>query len=328
MSSIGSGEYTFFNAMVMDSTPFGIEIGGNESTATEIHANVRSTLTEHEPMDPEADGGTTNKISRVTKRKREEYEAEEPSTAKKAILDAGYIFKNDDFEPGFPLTDPFHEARAPDDSRVMVKCVRRGSNETQILKYLKECGGPAHHIIELLDVIPFEGSQLIVLHDLVSLTGLHIRMSLNSSIVSSLQTQFLEGVEYLHEHGVAHMSLNPQDVVIDLKKQKNPPILFITNFDSAVRVKGVDTMCKGSRWVGEWWIAPEVSNEHEYSAILADRWSCGRTFEFFRTHMVVAPLNEELSEEISRKLMDVNPTLRPVLRDCVMLSRRIEFGQV
>ncbi|KAG8796967.1 hypothetical protein FRB91_000516 [Serendipita sp. 411] len=328
MSSIGSGEYTFFDAMVVDSTPFGIEIGGNESTTTKIHANIRSTLTEHEPTDPEADGETTNKRPRVTKRKREEYEAEEPSTAKKAIIDAGYTFEDHVFESGFPHSYPFHDAGAPNGSSVMVKCVRRGSNETKILKYLKECGGPAHHIIELLDVIPFEGSQLIVLHELVPLFVLGIRMSLNSSIVSSLQTQFLEGVEYLHEHGVAHMSLSPGDVVLDLKKQKNPPILFITNFDSAVRVKGVDTMCKSSRVDGEWWIAPEVSNEHEYSAILADRWSCGRTFEFFRTHMVVPPLNEELSEEISRKLMDVNPTLRPVLRDCVTLSRRIELGQV
>ncbi|KAG9052804.1 hypothetical protein FS842_009219, partial [Serendipita sp. 407] len=292
--------------------------------ANGIHANIRTTLTGYERTDHghttnegTADEGAADKRNKGKKRKLGERETDSPSTVERAILDAGYTFDDwDEFESMLPLSDKLHEARAPNGLSVIVKYVRRGSNEVEILKYLKECGGPAHHIIELLDVIQFDGGQMIVVPECIPLPLRELNISLNISIVSSLQTQFLEGVEYMHKHGVAHLDLKPENVVLKLKSQPNLPTLFILDFDCAVWVNGVETMRKGLRGTHSW-TAPEVSNKHEYSPILADRWACGRMLKYIRKDIKVAPEMEELS----CKLMDKNPFLRPALHDVIKLRR-------
>ncbi|KAI0295012.1 kinase-like domain-containing protein [Russula brevipes] len=91
--------------------------------------------------------------------------------------------------------------------------------------------------------------------------------------VLSLSRQFIEGVDFLHQHGVAHCDLKPGNVVV----------LFIIDFDLAEWVEGVKTMMKG--WCGTRpWVAPDLGSKDDpqlYSPILADRWACGRVIHHF-----------------------------------------------
>ncbi|KAI0261726.1 kinase-like domain-containing protein, partial [Gloeopeniophorella convolvens] len=99
-----------------------------------------------------------------------------------------------------------------------------------------------------------------------------------------LRTQFLEGVAFLHENKIAHLDLNPSNVVVkvDGPLSARSLRLLIIDYGLSMFVEGEETLI--DYWCGtRGWIAPEAGTEHgpdvEYSPILADRWACGRMIE-------------------------------------------------
>ncbi|KAH9030029.1 kinase-like domain-containing protein, partial [Lactarius pseudohatsudake] len=94
-----------------------------------------------------------------------------------------------------------------------------------------------------------------------------------------LRYQFLEGVWFLHEHGIAHLNLKPANVLLSYADSSPLPQISIIDFGISIRVKSEETMVEGYRGT-PFWSTPEVRTECEpkkkYSTILADRWSCGR----------------------------------------------------
>ncbi|KAI0261722.1 kinase-like domain-containing protein, partial [Gloeopeniophorella convolvens] len=99
-----------------------------------------------------------------------------------------------------------------------------------------------------------------------------------------LRTEFLEGVAFLHEHKIAHLDLNPSNVVVkvDGPLSARSLRLLIIDYGLSMFVEGEETLLdcwRGTRG----WIAPEAGTEHgpsvECSPILADRWTCGRMME-------------------------------------------------
>jgi serine/threonine protein kinase len=142
----------------------------------------------------------------------------------------------------------------------------------------------SNHIIPLLDDIKLTTGKIIVLpwksplDDVLKSYGRDHPMD-----VLSLSRQFIEGVDFLHQHGVAHCDLKPGNVVVDTSASSSPR-LFVIDFDLAEWVESKETMTEG--WCGTPpWIAPELGSRDEptrrYSPILADRWACGRMIHHF-----------------------------------------------
>ncbi|KAI9444358.1 kinase-like domain-containing protein [Lactarius psammicola] len=97
----------------------------------------------------------------------------------------------------------------------------------------------------------------------------------------SLRIQFLEGVAFLHEHGIAHLDLKPGNVLVHGKSGSLSPRLSIIDFGLSVFAESEETLVEGYRGTPSW-AAPEVEeNARKYSAILADRFSCGKVLKYF-----------------------------------------------
>ena len=116
----------------------------------------------------------------------------------------------------------------------------------------------------------------------------------------------IEGLAYLHSHGVAHLDIKPGNLVCtdDFRLQ-------IIDFNSAVQVRHEDDMVKGV-YGTRGWMAPEIRPRNMYSPIRADRWSCGQVAFWF---LEASGTEDEDLERFAEQLMNENPLHRPSLVD-------------
>ena len=129
------------------------------------------------------------------------------------------------------------------------------------------------------------------------------------SKVVDLGRQLIEGVAFLHRHGIAHLDIKPQNIVT-LSNQ-----LFIIDFDISVRVSDPNALV--DRWCGTpGWMAPEIGHQDGpkcfYCPIRADLWSCGLMIRYLASKGAVKKENNPL-EALTRQLLNKNPRLRPLL---------------
>jgi serine/threonine protein kinase len=201
-----------------------------------------------------------------------------------------------------------------------------GSNERRFLHHLSGIKAPSNHTIPLLDVIELSIGKTVIVLPWKSPLDEVLQFRDRPDDVVSLCLQFVEGVDFLHQHHVAHCDLKPGNVVIDSKSEsKVSPRLFIIDFDLAMYVESEETMTEG--WCGTPpWIAPELGSRHgpsqRYSPILADRWVCGRMIEYFAEYF---PTREGAQKARLRKfaqqLLDVEPKARPELNQLQGIRR-------
>jgi len=120
--------------------------------------------------------------------------------------------------------------------------------------------------------------------------------------------QLFEAIDFMHQHGVAHMDLKPANILIPLHGGR----LSIIDFNTSVRVKGVEDMFRGVVGTPEY-IPPEVAaGRGLYSAVRADLWSCGKTlYQFCKRCQPSADRSVLL--EIAGQLMDEDPEKRPTM---------------
>ncbi|KAN0128141.1 Protein kinase-like domain containing protein, partial [Lactarius tabidus] len=92
----------------------------------------------------------------------------------------------------------------------------------------------------------------------------------------SMWHQFLEGVWFLHDHGIAHLDLNPGNVLIGYTDKQSWLQLSIINFGISIHVRSEATKVQGYCGTPSW-TALEVGMENgpamSYSPILAEQWS-------------------------------------------------------
>ncbi|KAH7904687.1 kinase-like domain-containing protein [Hygrophoropsis aurantiaca] len=134
----------------------------------------------------------------------------------------------------------------------------------------------------------------------------------------SVAQQLFEAVDFMHKHGVAHLDLKPQNIIIPSDGGR----LSVIDFNTSVRVKGPGHMFHGV--VGtDGYIPPEVeAGVGQYSPLRADLWSCGKTMEELCS-LCRPSEDRDVLLEISRRLMNQAPTARPMMTEVLeWISRR------
>ncbi|KAF8494270.1 hypothetical protein JB92DRAFT_2818527 [Gautieria morchelliformis] len=222
------------------------------------------------------------------------------------IVNAGYEVVGGKLGSSLPLSKRMREGRSSNNMFFVFKLVERKSDELEILKYLKKHRGSDHHIIELHEVISDGLDNIIVLPRLTPLSEALRR--LNKFALATVPQQFLEGVQFMHQHNVAHLDLKTDNIVIEQSGPSGRLTAYIIDFDCSMMVEGVETTIK-DMYGTPGWMAPEVSATRSYSPILADRWACGNVLLQLGNHL---KLSVGL-EKFSRELMSTDPRSRPVL---------------
>ena len=188
------------------------------------------------------------------------------------------------------------------------------TEELRILMELQQLDSPRNHTIKVLHVYHFyhhhsdRSDEIIVMPWQSPLDDFLIGFP---TMVESLWHQFLEGVSFLHEHGIAHLDLKPGNVLVGYSDK---PRLTLIDFGISVRVESEETEVDGYRGT-PLWSAPEVGTEDgpkmRYSPILADRWSCGRVLRHIRDFHPIDDTSAFVS--LQEELLSPNPSARPSL---------------
>jgi serine/threonine protein kinase len=127
----------------------------------------------------------------------------------------------------------------------------------------------------------------------------------------SIARQLIDGVEFIHQHGVAHLDLKPRNVLLDTKGY-----LTIIDFSVSEWLHGAESMTEG--FVGtEGYTAPEVG-QRQFSPILADVWACGNLVDLMcEEHRAFKcePWIRGIISQIATELMHADPRQRLRLSD-------------
>ena len=124
------------------------------------------------------------------------------------------------------------------------------TNELDILKYLQTFDSQENHTIKLLDVLHSDaitGDIIVMPWQSPLNVFLDERSDILPNVVESLRNQFLEGVWFLHERGIAHLDLKPENVLLGYTDSSPLPRLSIIDFGISVRVESEETMVEGFR---------------------------------------------------------------------------------
>lgn len=203
-------------------------------------------------------------------------------------------------------------AKATGNGRVVaLKLLDGATHEQGILQYLQSLKDNRKHVVKLIETMrPQSGVKIIAMP---WESQLDVFLGGWPTAVESLGTQFLEGVYFLHEHHIAHLDLKPGNVLVGCADTSLVPRLSIIDFGVSIRVESEETMVEGYRGTPSW-TAPEVGTEFgpimTYSAILADRWSCGQTLQYISQF---DPTGRATFEHTYSRLLVQDPSMRSPL---------------
>ncbi|KAH8982669.1 kinase-like domain-containing protein [Lactarius deliciosus] len=192
-------------------------------------------------------------------------------------------------------------------TELIAKHLRKGSKELDILRSLRTIRPQSPHVITFIETIPSTTGGWLILPKLHSIRYQELMDRRGVRGRDQLGRGLIEGLGYLHEHGIAHRDIKPDNLVCD-----DNFCLQIIDFDVAIEVQDENTEVdkyRGTRG----WTAPEMGEEDGptaiYSPIKADRWSCG--FVLLR-HILVGKGDNRLSR-FAERLMSRDPQQRPLL---------------
>ena len=201
------------------------------------------------------------------------------------------------------------------------KLLGLNTEERDILESLQRPNPNDNHVVTLTDVISSDDGDIIVMPWLSSLQSLG-DCSEDPSVLEAVVMQFLEGVLFLHKFHIAHLDLKPGNILID--GTRPVPRLSIIDFGMSTRVDDEETTVTGFRGTPAW-MAPEVGNPNglvmTYSAIRADRWSCGRMLQHITKTF---PICRASFDPVWARLLDSDPSKRPSLDTVVKMLRSRE----
>ena len=192
--------------------------------------------------------------------------------------------------------------KGTDNAVEFLKFVRAGSNELQILYHMATIESPYNHVIRPIRMWSVAGGTM------VSLPRAGQCLSVSPGISDNLwdiARQLVEGVKLLHYHNIAHLNLNPHNILISETDKR----LTIIDFRVSSQLKNR----KIRKRVGtEGYMAPEVENSEWYSPKRADLYSCG---------VIIKELCNKAEDSIFRSALleiaacwlDSDPNKRPMM---------------
>ncbi|KAG1794435.1 uncharacterized protein HD556DRAFT_1370351 [Suillus plorans] len=204
-----------------------------------------------------------------------------------------------------------------DSQQGYLKFVKEGQKEIEILRYLTGIESPSNHTISPVQIWSVQGGNVISM----PMAGSHLTSLSNAGAhLWPVAEQLFEAVDFMHQHGVAHLDLKPPNILLPADGGR----LSIIDFNRYVRVKGTETMFRGI--VGTiGYLAPEVAaGQGLYSAIRADLWSCGKTLDEL-CYMCSPSRDRNALLEIARELMNEDPRQRPMMSDVL---KRLAYYKV
>ncbi len=239
----------------------------------------------------------------------------------------------------------FKGKRVTDGTTVAIKQIYHNGNspgsvrEIQFLKQYQQSGLSHENIVTIYQIIEgqFDSDRqpinyIVMEHckygDLSRLFREHPTRVESVLVKHDLMCQFLNGVEFLHSHDMAHRDLKPNNILVtDYPDNPDQLIAKITDFGSCKVLDGGSSTMYSSREVGTpWFKAPEFFQDNiEYSR-KADIFSAGLTClamlqsldERGKLHpriegkLIDSSMNDHLTiGEIMRKY-DTNPNLGSV----------------
>jgi serine/threonine protein kinase len=203
---------------------------------------------------------------------------------------------------------------------VALKLIRPDNmNELTILEHLQTFQSLRNHTIKLLRVIHSDCVADIIVMPWQSPLNIFLRRHASLDMVVLLRFQIMEGVWFLHEHLIAHLDLKPENIFVGHTDSLSPLArLSIGDYGISVRVEDEESTVEGYRGT-PFWSAPEVGTEDgpklKYSAIRADRWSCGRVVHYLAQFH---PLNDGLAfGSTYEQLLNPDPRRRPSLDEAI-----------
>jgi serine/threonine protein kinase len=189
---------------------------------------------------------------------------------------------------------------------VIVKHLRSRCDELSILQHLSSIKSSENHTIPLLKSFSLDVGTFIVVPEYNPLE-LGLRFGDLGGKTVNLSNQLIEGVAFIHRNGVAHLDIKPRNILVRSQDDR----LYIIDFDISVRVDGPNHFT--DIWCGTvGWMAPEIGGPNRlYSPIRADLWSCGRVIRYLIGYN--SSKEAEELKALSRRLLDPNPLMRPLL---------------
>ena len=190
---------------------------------------------------------------------------------------------------------------------VVVKQLHPNTNELQFLRHFHQINSPDNHTIPLLATFKLNIGTFICVPK-ATLLDIGFALGKFRNNVVDFSRQLIEGVGFLHRHGIAHLDIKPENIVAF------PHQLFIIDFDISVRVSDPNALI--DRWCGTpGWMAPEIGRRNgprcSYSPIRADLWSCGRVLQYLAREGTVK--EENPFEALTWRLLSKVPQKRPLL---------------
>ncbi|KAH9043912.1 hypothetical protein EDB85DRAFT_1885418 [Lactarius pseudohatsudake] len=189
---------------------------------------------------------------------------------------------------------------------VALKLLDGATEELQILQRLLAFRSEANHAIKLLDVIELN-------------TELSSRCHSNRDAVANDVGSMLGGETLSPQEGVASRSV-PRGRCVSTRAWGCSPRPEARELSSlSVIAESEETLVEGYRGTPSW-AAPEVGESAEkYSAILADRWSCGKVLKYFADSLPIG--STSTFEPICTRLLSSVPRERPSLSAVLQVLR-------
>lgn len=183
--------------------------------------------------------------------------------------------------------------------------------ELSILRFLADIDADDNHTVRPEGFGAVDGGTVVLMPS----SGDHLTeyAMLEAHLLSIVQ-QLVEGVAFMHAHGVAHLDLKPKNVLVDNDSGR----LWIIDFGAAEWVKSVNDMWHGFSGT-HGYAAPEVG-PGVFSPVLADRWSCGNLIREV-CELCGPSRHRDVLLGISQELMNKDPRIRPDLSN---VARRLE----
>jgi len=220
------------------------------------------------------------------------------------------------WEPVDPLPLTLRRASGPTNAVVMLKVVQ--PDEFEIHSFLASIVSPDNHTIPILDSFSDGLEKVIVTQERMVLRD--APPQLFKTTRHPLARQFIEGVNFMHRHNVAHLDLKPGNIVITPDGR-----LQIIDFDVSELLPGPEAWIKGFRGT-KGWAAPELdeNSDREYQPIRADLWSAGRMLEYFNARQNAGDRGPMkcLAVRLLRRNPQDRPSLSVILDDPILKLKK------